>query len=164
MEETGIFVEIKGICRVALACRIFSIIASKHLIERCTVHVDGRTNWKNKPMKRDLTWPVISWSSCSIWFTRTSISYYPLYSSPQGRWWWLEELRSLRPFQRRSLSRCPCSRWTCARKYVFHVNFNLKKFHETKFHLKGRDRVIRPKRIGRTRQPWIKRPRRTVKK
>ena len=57
MEETGIFVEIKGICRAALACMIFSIIAIKHLIERCTVHVDGRTNWKNKPVKRDLTWP-----------------------------------------------------------------------------------------------------------
>ena len=48
---------------------------------------------------------------------------------------------------------------------------NLKKYRETKreisktkFYLKGRDRVISPKRIGRTRQPWIKRPRRTVKK
>ena len=57
MEKTGIFVEIKGICRVALTCMIFSIIASKHLIKRGTVHVDGRTNWKNKPVKRDLTWP-----------------------------------------------------------------------------------------------------------
>ena len=102
---------------------IFSIFASKHLIERSTVHVDGRTNWKNKPVKRDLTWPLISRSSCSIWFpTTTWRSYYPLYSSPQGRWWWPAELRSLRPFQRRSLSRCPCSRWTWARKYVWHIN------------------------------------------
>ena len=61
MEKTNIYVEIRGICRVALTCMIFSIIASKHLIERSTVHVDGRTNWKNKPVKSDLTcpWPIV---------------------------------------------------------------------------------------------------------
>ena len=53
-EKTDIYVEIRGICKVALASMIFS----KHLIERSTVHVDGRTNWKNKPVKRDLTWPL----------------------------------------------------------------------------------------------------------
>ena len=39
-----------------------------------------------------------------------------------------------------------------------------KNMRMTKSYLKGRLRVMRPKRMGRTRQPWMKRPRRTVKK
>ena len=30
--------------------------------------------------------------------------------------------------------------------------------------LKGRPRVMSPNKMGRTRQPWMKRPKRTVKK
>ena len=150
---------------------IFSIFASKHLIERSTVHVDGRTNWKNKPMKRDLTWP---WPIMIIMFNlvykNLEILLSTLFFSSRalmvtGR---VAELEAVPKAVTIAL---PMFAMNLGEKICVTCKLNLKKYRETKreisktkFYLKGRDRVIRPKRIGRTRQPWIKRPRRTVKK